>query len=73
LIARRTLPNEDAMNTHRPEPKTIEPMSVTAFFGYLHEHDATTDLAKALGEVVMLRTCGARHDARRTPPKRLAS
>jgi hypothetical protein len=35
-------------------------MSMTTFFEYLHDHPATGDLAKALGEVVMLRTCGAR-------------
>jgi hypothetical protein len=53
--------------------KTTSPMSVAAFFDYLHEHDATTDLAKALGETVMLRTCGARRDAPRPNRERLAS
>jgi hypothetical protein len=48
-------------------------MSVTAFFDYLHEHDATTEMAKALGEVVMLRTCGARSDTRDPSRERLAS
>ena len=33
-------------------------MSVTAYFSYLRDHKAT-DLAKALGRVVMLRSCGA--------------
>jgi hypothetical protein len=59
--------------THRSETKVSSPMSVTAFFDYLHEHDATTGLAKALGEVVMLRTCGARRDALPARHERLAS
>jgi hypothetical protein len=33
---------------------------MTAFFEYLDHHAATTDLAKALADVVMLRTSGAR-------------
>jgi hypothetical protein len=33
-------------------------MSMTAFFEYLHDHTTTTELAKALAEVVMLRTSG---------------
>ena len=36
------------------------PMSMTAFFEYLDEKPATSDLAKALSQIVMLRTCGAR-------------
>jgi hypothetical protein len=48
-------------------------MSVRAFFDYLHEHGATTDLAKALGEIVMLRSCGARPAERTAPRERLAS
>ena len=35
-------------------------LSMTAFFEYLQDHTASTDLAKALGEVVMLRTSGAK-------------
>jgi len=35
-------------------------MSMTAFFEYLHDHKATTDLARALADVTMLRTTGAR-------------
>lgn len=35
-------------------------MSMTAFFGYLHDHEATNDLAKALADVALLRTTGAR-------------
>lgn len=38
---------------------TMNRLSITAFFEYLQDHNATTDLAKALGEVVMLRTSGA--------------
>jgi hypothetical protein len=34
-------------------------MSMTAFFEYLDGHPATTTLARALSDVVMLRTCGA--------------
>ena len=41
-------------------------MSMTAFFEYLHDHAATTDLAKALADAAMLRTTGAR-------PARVAS
>jgi hypothetical protein len=48
-------------------------MSVTAFFDFLGDHDATTGLAKALGEIVMLRTCGARRAEARVGRKRLAS
>jgi hypothetical protein len=48
-------------------------MSVPAFFDYLHEHNATTDLAKALGEVVMLQSCGARRNVRTSNRDRLAS
>jgi len=33
---------------------------MTEFFNYLHDHEATTDLAKALAEADMLRTTGAR-------------
>jgi hypothetical protein len=58
----------DAQETH-----ATSSMSVPAFFDYLHDHDATTDLAKALGEVVMLRTCGARRDVRTPSSERLAS
>ena len=48
-------------------------MSVTGFFDYLHEHNATTDLAKALGEVVMLQSCGVRRNVRTPDRRRLAS
>ena len=34
-------------------------MSMTAYFAYLHDHEATTDLAKALAAAAMLRTTGA--------------
>jgi hypothetical protein len=47
-------------------------MSVTAFFDYLHEHDATTALAQTLGQIVMLRTCGARGGASQVDQQRLA-
>jgi hypothetical protein len=54
-------------SSDRPQTRShatpISQMSVTAFFDYLHEHDATTNLSRALGEIVMLRTCGARCDA----------
>jgi len=48
-------------------------MSMTAFFEYLHDHQATTDLAKALADMAMLRTSGAR--ANRVPSihERIAS
>jgi hypothetical protein len=55
----------------RSQTASSSPMSVTAFFDYLHEHDATTALAQAIGQVVMLRTCGARRDASRTNQQRL--
>jgi hypothetical protein len=48
-------------------------LSVAAFFGYLHDHPATTDLSKALGEVVMLRTCGARPARAAAERERVAS
>jgi hypothetical protein len=49
----------------RSETVVNVPMSVTAFFEYLDEHDAATNLAQTLGELVMLRTCGARRSAPR--------
>jgi hypothetical protein len=33
-------------------------MSMTAFFEYLHDHPATTELTKLLAPVVMFHTCG---------------
>jgi hypothetical protein len=33
---------------------------MTTFFEYLHDHKGTTELAKAMADVVMLRTTGAR-------------
>jgi hypothetical protein len=39
------------------------PPSMTTFFDYLLDHEATTEYTKALGEVVMLRACGARPPA----------
>jgi hypothetical protein len=33
--------------------------SMTAFFEYLDQKPASTELAKALSHIVMLRTCGA--------------
>jgi hypothetical protein len=56
-----------------PTPNATDSMSVTAFFDYLGEHNATTGLAKALGEIVMLRTCGARRADTRVGRERLAS
>ena len=38
-------------------------MSRTTFVEYLRERGATTDYTRALGEVVMLRGCGARSQA----------
>jgi hypothetical protein len=48
------------MRSTRNRQLDLEPMSMTAFFDYLHDHAATTDLAKALAEAAMLRTTGAR-------------
>ena len=45
---------------HHAGPAEVETMSMTAFFDYLHDHAATTGLAKALAEAAMLRTTGAR-------------
>ncbi len=62
------------MRTRKTSRPTVsDSMSVTAFFDYLHEHNATTDLAKALGEVVMLQSCGARRNVRTANRERLAS
>jgi len=36
-----------------------------AFFEYLHEHPATTELSKVLADIVMLRTSGVRRGADR--------
>ena len=44
-------------------------MSMSQFFGYLHDHSATTELAKALADVTMLRTCGAAPIARVPAPR----
>jgi len=54
-------------------PTADRSMSMTAFFEYLHDHQATTDLAKALADMAMLRTSGAR--ANRVPSihERIAS
>ena len=52
-----------AVGVHEPNhsgPVNDRLLSMTAFFEYLHDHAATTDLAKALAEVAMLRTTGAR-------------
>jgi hypothetical protein len=46
---------------------------MTAFFEYLHDHDATTDLAKALADVAMLRAIGARRVGVDSNFKRIAS
>jgi hypothetical protein len=44
-----------------PDRRTNDPStSMTAFFEYLHDHKGTTELAKALASVAMLRTTGAR-------------
>jgi len=48
-------------------------MSMTAFFEYLHDHQATTDLAKALADVAMLRTSGARRVRPLSDHERMAS
>ena len=44
-------------------------LSMPEFFEYLHDHSATTELAKALAEVTMLRTCGAAAPARSLPQR----
>ena len=49
------------------------PMSMPAFFDYLHDHTATTELAKALAEVAMRKTCGAGPVRAASPRARLAS
>ena len=48
-------------------------MSMTAFFEYLDDHDATTELARALADVAMLRTIGARPVPSRSNHERIAS
>ena len=45
---------------NHPGRMELQSLSMPAFFEYLHDHAATTDLAKALADVVMLRTSGAR-------------
>jgi hypothetical protein len=54
-------------------PTTARSMSMTPFFEYLHDHEATTDLAKALADVSMLRTSGARPVRVRSNHERIAS
>jgi len=46
---------------------------MTEFFEYLHDHQATTDLAKALADIAMLRTSGARPVRARSEHARRAS
>jgi hypothetical protein len=48
-------------------------MSMTGFFEYLHDHEATTDLAKALADAAMLRTSGARPAPGHPDHERVAS
>lgn len=48
-------------------------MSMTEYFAYLHDHQATTDLAKAFAEIVMLRTSGAGPVRARSDHERMAS
>ena len=64
--------------TSRPEfdqaGSTDDPStSMTSFFEYLHDHKGTTELAKAMADVVMLRTTGARPDPARGDHERIAS
>jgi hypothetical protein len=47
--------------------------SMTAYFAYLHDHEATTDLAKALAAATMLRTTGAGQVRVPMSPARIAS
>src|SRR4051794_13373313 len=44
--------------TSSPRARVENFVSMTAFFDYLEEQPATSELAKALGRIVMLRTCG---------------
>jgi len=48
-------------------------VNMTEFFEYLHDHQATTDLAKALADIAMLRTSGARPVRARSEHARRAS
>lgn len=57
----------------RSGPIAHRSMSMTAFFEYLHDHEATTDLAKALADAAMLRTIGARPFHVRSNQRRIAS
>jgi hypothetical protein len=52
---------------------TDRSMTMTAFFEYLHDHEATTELAKALADVAMHRTCSARPVPSRSSHERFAS
>ena len=51
---------DDRPNLNQPVRMEPESLSMTAFFEYMHDHAATTDLSKALADAVMLRTSGAR-------------
>jgi hypothetical protein len=48
-------------------------MSMTAFFEYLHHHEATGELAQALAHAAMLRTTGARPVRVGSDQQRMAS
>jgi hypothetical protein len=54
-------------------PTADQAMSMTGFFEYLHDHEATTDLAKALADAAMLRTSGARPAPGHSDHERVAS
>ena len=65
-----------AVGVHEPNhsgPVNDRLLSMTAFFEYLHDHEATTDLAKALADAAMLRTIGARPFQVRANQGRIAS
>jgi hypothetical protein len=48
-------------------------MSMTEFFEYLHDHEATTELAQALADVAMRGTCSSRPVPGRSKHARIAS
>ena len=59
--------------THSGRTTADQSMSMRVFFAYLHDREATTDLAQALGNAAMPRTSGARSASVLVNDERLAS
>jgi len=70
---RAALPRGPFGRVEGDAPAVDRSMSMTGFFEYLHDHEATTDLAKALADVAMLRTSGARPALCTSGHERIAS